>query len=194
MSVLEELTKCGFCKNVVNDPLQIPCGHSFCKACLNGNVKAGKLECATCRTTHTISGSIEKILKPSQLSSYLVLMRKEHFEQLIPANQEEGVIEGTCECMPPQKPPPAVKKGEEPKPTPEVPKIHMSLCFHCQKTLCDKCRSKHYSEFKEKPLKALEGFQEGSSNVLNTGSKKKHGKHSKFLISLKLSIFVKKGN
>jgi hypothetical protein len=170
MSVLEELTKCGFCRNTINEPLQIPCGHSFCKPCVNGNVRSGKLECATCRTTHSFSGPVEKIVKLSNLGNYLVQLKREHYEQLIPTNQEEGVIEGICECMPAQKPPPAPKKGEEPKPTPEVMKIHMSICFHCQKTLCDKCRSKHYSEFKEKPLKALEDFQAGSSNVLNTGS------------------------
>ena len=131
-------------------------------------VKANKLECATCKTQHAVNGPVDKIFKPSALTTYLVNVKNEHYEKLVAVNEETGEMEGICECMPQPKQQPPVKKGEE-KPIPDHMKVHMSLCYHCQKTLCDKCRSKHYAEFKEKPLKALEGFQEGSGNVLSTG-------------------------
>ena len=40
---------CLLCRNILNDPVTIPCGHSFCRACL---LKNSSKQCKNCGTLH----------------------------------------------------------------------------------------------------------------------------------------------
>ena len=169
MQALDNLTKCGFCKKTLNDSLLLLCHHSFCRQCLVVNTQNAKVTCATCKQTFPVpNNNIDNTFKPSFLAGYFFKLNKNYYESIQITDEEKAEMEGLCECTPLPKP---VKK-EEGKPAPPDPvKLKLSICFHCSKNLCEKCRKKHYTEFKEKPLKSLEDFQEGSANLMTTVEK-----------------------
>ncbi|KAF4086371.1 hypothetical protein AMELA_G00105040 [Ameiurus melas] len=57
ISVDQEQLKCPVCQNLLKDPVTTPCGHNYCKVCINGfwdqeNLK-GVYSCPRCRETFT---------------------------------------------------------------------------------------------------------------------------------------------
>ena len=57
---------------------------------------------------------------------------------------------------------------KDPKADQEPDKVKVSLCFHCQKELCETCRNKHYYDKRMEAIKILEDYQEGSKNIVST--------------------------
>lgn len=43
------LFECSICLSVLNQPVTVPCGHSFCYECLKQQVASRLLECALCK-------------------------------------------------------------------------------------------------------------------------------------------------
>lgn len=54
--VMMELLACPCCQHPLWDPVTVPCGHTFCKRCLQG---AARGRCQVCRTKLKISGEQE---------------------------------------------------------------------------------------------------------------------------------------
>jgi hypothetical protein len=81
---------------------------------------------------------------------------------------EAPAIDGVCaECAPPPN------KKQDPN-IPPPPEVKLSLCYHCNKVICEKCRNKHYDLQRKDTIKILEKFEEGSFNVkATTGIQKK---------------------
>lgn len=55
-SLTDECT-CAFCMDLYEEPVQLPCQHSFCQACLNSyaqSKKGPKLKCPVCVTEHPL--------------------------------------------------------------------------------------------------------------------------------------------
>ena len=56
---------CPSCKKYyserTNIPLNLPCGHTFCKPCLTGILNSGRIKCQIC--SGTFSSSLEKLSK-----------------------------------------------------------------------------------------------------------------------------------
>lgn len=166
MAAVEQLTTCGFCKSTLTDPLRLPCHHSFCRVCLSTNSQAGKVTCATCKKVSVVQGSVEKTFKNSVLSAYLIRVVGSHYDDMEINDDEKLEREGFCECMPQPKPAKKIAPNEPEQPEPI--KMKLKLCFHCGKHLCEKCSTKHYNDQRDKPLKVLHAFQEGSGNILLT--------------------------
>ena len=53
---LREAMSCDVCSDVYEQvqrtPLVLPCGHTFCRACLTDIRKSGRFQCPTCRAGH----------------------------------------------------------------------------------------------------------------------------------------------
>ncbi|XP_053495163.1 E3 ubiquitin-protein ligase TRIM58-like [Ictalurus furcatus] len=57
ISVDQDQFSCPVCLDLLKDPVAIPCGHSFCKVCINGfwdqEDQKGVYSCPQCRDTFT---------------------------------------------------------------------------------------------------------------------------------------------
>ncbi|XP_056136226.1 E3 ubiquitin-protein ligase TRIM47-like isoform X2 [Lampris incognitus] len=54
ISVTESQFRCPICLDVLGDPVSIPCGHTYCMACINGywdQADPGQFRCPQCRET-----------------------------------------------------------------------------------------------------------------------------------------------
>ncbi|XP_029925662.1 E3 ubiquitin/ISG15 ligase TRIM25-like isoform X1 [Myripristis murdjan] len=54
ISVTESQFKCPICLDILNDPVSIPCGHTYCMACINDywdQADSGQFSCPQCRET-----------------------------------------------------------------------------------------------------------------------------------------------
>ncbi|KAF7692401.1 hypothetical protein HF521_010011 [Silurus meridionalis] len=50
--VVEQKYNCTICKEL-KDPVTLPCGHNYCKACINGYWDQGVFVCSQCRQSFT---------------------------------------------------------------------------------------------------------------------------------------------
>ena len=143
----DELLKCSMCKSKANDPLALPCFHSFCSSCIkvNCNLETHTIICPKCLSDHSCTNGIDKSFKPSSLCQFL-----EKFQTN--TQQEESKIEeekeGVCsECSVNKIP----AKANQTKGKTEIQEqkpilVKLALCHHCKRDLCQACRTKHYSQ------------------------------------------------
>ncbi|KAK4321812.1 hypothetical protein Pmani_007439 [Petrolisthes manimaculis] len=56
MQALRDAVTCAVCSEVyqsgIREPLALPCGHSFCRMCLDAVKRTGNFLCPNCRQTH----------------------------------------------------------------------------------------------------------------------------------------------
>ncbi|XP_058482050.1 E3 ubiquitin/ISG15 ligase TRIM25 isoform X1 [Solea solea] len=70
-SVLQEELTCPVCLDLFRDPHLLPCGHNFCKTCLNHlkrQAERGRLRCPECRDSHRCSTSFQKNFKLANIA------------------------------------------------------------------------------------------------------------------------------
>lgn len=170
-TAFDELTKCVFCESDLEDSIHLPCFHTFCKECINVNIKEGKVTCPICKRIYSASvGNVDKMFKQSFLSQFWINWNSEHFENLKLTAEEKTETEGICpECAPVQsnKSKPASSTAVEP----EQLLIKLKPCFHCKKNLCESCRNKHYNNQRQETFKILEQYQEGARNIASVSGK-----------------------
>lgn len=168
---LQNLIICKVCSSKLTDPLSLPCGHTFCKSCLTSLNIAGKLECPSCKKEHKVAnGDLDKSFKKSELALLWVKLHNKHFDNIDESDDEDNESEGLCPvCTPqPKKAPPKKdnKVGDESHETQVEPiKVKLSKCYHCDKQICESCRSKHYTQLKQENLKNLDNYHIGAGNI-----------------------------
>jgi len=93
------------------------------------------------------------------------------------------------ECNPPL--PDSIRKKIDPN-EPEIEPILVSLsvCFHCQKLLCNSCRLKHYNLQRKETLKSLTYYSEGSDNIVTTAQQLNDARKDKILDYEKFKLDV----
>lgn len=65
-SVLHEELTCPVCLDLYRDPHLLPCGHNFCKACLDRlkrQAERGRVRCPECRESHRCGTNFQKNFK-----------------------------------------------------------------------------------------------------------------------------------
>lgn len=70
-SVLQEELTCPVCLDLYRDPYLLPCGHNFCKTCLDRlkrQAERGRLRCPECRDSHRCGTSFQKNFKLANIS------------------------------------------------------------------------------------------------------------------------------
>ncbi|KAM9335526.1 E3 ubiquitin/ISG15 ligase TRIM25 [Symphorus nematophorus] len=70
-SVLQEELTCPVCLDLYRDPYLLPCGHNFCKTCLDRlkrQAERGRLRCPECRDSHRCGTNFQKNFKLANIS------------------------------------------------------------------------------------------------------------------------------
>lgn len=70
-SVLQEELTCPVCLDLYRDPHLLPCGHNFCKICLDRlkrQADRGRLRCPECRDSHRCSTTFQKNFKLANIA------------------------------------------------------------------------------------------------------------------------------
>ncbi|XP_073331479.1 E3 ubiquitin/ISG15 ligase TRIM25 isoform X2 [Pagrus major] len=70
-SVLQEELTCPVCLDLYRDPYLLPCGHNFCKTCLDRlkrQADRGRFRCPECRDSHRCGTSFQKNFKLANIS------------------------------------------------------------------------------------------------------------------------------
>ncbi|CAJ1085907.1 E3 ubiquitin/ISG15 ligase TRIM25 isoform X1 [Xyrichtys novacula] len=69
--VLQEELTCPVCLDLYRDPYLLPCGHNFCKTCLDRlkrQAERGRLRCPECRDSHRCSTSFQRNFKLANIA------------------------------------------------------------------------------------------------------------------------------
>ncbi|XP_034532531.1 E3 ubiquitin/ISG15 ligase TRIM25 isoform X2 [Notolabrus celidotus] len=69
--VLQEELTCPVCLDLYRDPYLLPCGHNFCKTCLDRlkrQAERGRLRCPECRDSHRCGTSFQKNFKLANIA------------------------------------------------------------------------------------------------------------------------------
>ncbi|XP_028993665.1 E3 ubiquitin/ISG15 ligase TRIM25 [Betta splendens] len=69
--VLQEELTCPVCLDLYRDPHLLPCGHNFCKTCLDHlkqQAERGRIRCPECRESHRIGTVFQKNFKLSNIA------------------------------------------------------------------------------------------------------------------------------
>ncbi|XP_053502549.1 tripartite motif-containing protein 65-like [Ictalurus furcatus] len=97
ISVFQHQFSCPLCLNLLEDPVTIPCGRSFCKVCINGfwdqEDAKGVYSCPQCRETF-FSRSV--LLRNSNLTKVVKELKKIELQAASPAHCYAGP--GDVEC------------------------------------------------------------------------------------------------
>ncbi|XP_047240880.1 E3 ubiquitin/ISG15 ligase TRIM25 [Girardinichthys multiradiatus] len=70
-SVLQEELTCPVCLDLYRDPHLLPCGHNFCKNCLDRlkrQAERGRIRCPECRESHRSSTNFQKNFKLANIA------------------------------------------------------------------------------------------------------------------------------
>ncbi|KAF0021474.1 hypothetical protein F2P81_026273 [Scophthalmus maximus] len=70
-SVLQEELTCPVCLDLFRDPYLLPCGHNFCKSCLDHlrrQSERGRLRCPECRDSHRCGAHFQKNFKLANIA------------------------------------------------------------------------------------------------------------------------------
>ena len=97
-SVIEDHVTCSICMDLYQDPVALPCMHSFCRRCLFGiYTSAMILKCPECRKDTKIGNSgIDSLPRNFQLGSIVDIYKKEH--KVVPLPKLPVCAEHKTEC------------------------------------------------------------------------------------------------
>ena len=154
--VLSEESQCGVCLDTFCEPRSLPCGHTFCTACLEGVLRQSKrreIECPSCRTKHSTDNSA-----PKELARKFVLNFKAskfaHALNNLKKACETGSVDAAAVCN-------NCVEG----------RTADAWCTDCARCLCHDCVSTHkrlvdYARHTMLPLAEAEVSRLGSARYL----------------------------
>ncbi|XP_053497974.1 tripartite motif-containing protein 16 [Ictalurus furcatus] len=97
ISVDQDQFSCPVCLDLLKDPVAIPCGHSFCKVCINGfwdqEAQKGVYSCPQCRDTFTPRPVLRR---NNMLAEVVEKLKKTEVQAASPAHCYAGP--GDVEC------------------------------------------------------------------------------------------------
>ncbi|XP_027006240.2 E3 ubiquitin/ISG15 ligase TRIM25-like [Tachysurus fulvidraco] len=153
ISVDQDQFRCPVCLDLLNDPVAIPCGHSFCKLCINGcwdqeDVK-GVYSCPQCRETFTP----RPVLRRNNMLAEVVEKLKKTELQAASAHCYAGPGDVECDFC----------TGRKHK--------AVKSCLVCQASFCEDHLKPHYQSPASKKHKIVEGCAELQEKICSEHDK-----------------------
>uniref|UniRef100_A0A8C2DSK8 Uncharacterized protein n=1 Tax=Cyprinus carpio TaxID=7962 RepID=A0A8C2DSK8_CYPCA len=94
ISLAQEEFSCSVCLNLLNEPVTIPCGHSYCMSCITGFWNKKRVySCPQCRQTFTLRPVLGK---NTMLAEVVEKLKKTNLQAACPAQCYAG--SGDVEC------------------------------------------------------------------------------------------------
>ncbi|KAG7321553.1 hypothetical protein KOW79_014411 [Hemibagrus wyckioides] len=143
ISVDQDQFLCPVCLDLLNDPVTTPCGHSFCKVCINGHwdhedVK-GVFSCPQCRETFTPRPVLRR---NNMLTEVVEKLKKTELQAASPAHCYTGPGDVECDSCTRRK-----RKA-------------VKSCLVCQASYCEDHLQPHYQSPAFKKHKLVEACAE----------------------------------
>ncbi|KAM9469284.1 tripartite motif-containing protein 16-like [Clarias gariepinus] len=145
---------CPVCLDLLNDPVTIPCGHSYCKVCINGcwdqeDVK-GVYSCPQCRETFTPRPVLRR---NNMLAEVVEKLKKTEVQAASPAHCSSGPGDVECDSC--------------------TGKKHKAIksCLVCKTSYCEDHLQPHYQSPAFKKHKLVEACAELQEKICS-----QHGK------------------
>ncbi|XP_024143972.1 E3 ubiquitin/ISG15 ligase TRIM25 [Oryzias melastigma] len=174
-SVLQEELTCPVCLDLYRDPHLLPCGHNFCKNCLDRlkrQAERGRLRCPECRDSHRCSTNFQKNFKLANIAddyrhrrraaaSASSVKSRETLSSCLGAPQEGRVFSVPCDyCPPPASTSEPSKDGdsaacEDGGAQPDAAaRFAIKTCLKCEVSMCQEHVKPHLElpAFREHPL------------------------------------------
>uniref|UniRef100_UPI0037E81801 E3 ubiquitin/ISG15 ligase TRIM25 isoform X2 n=1 Tax=Semicossyphus pulcher TaxID=241346 RepID=UPI0037E81801 len=113
--VLQEELTCPVCLDLYRDPYLLPCGHNFCKTCLDRlkrQAERGRFRCPECRDSHRCSTNFQKNFKLANIAddyrhrrrvtttAATALKSREFLSSSVAAQQARSVSTVPCDYCP----------------------------------------------------------------------------------------------
>ncbi|CAG5929564.1 unnamed protein product [Menidia menidia] len=164
-SVLQEELTCPVCLDLYRDPHLLPCGHNFCKTCLDRlkrQAERGRFRCPECRESHRCGASFQKNFKLANIAddyrhrrratsaagAAAALKSRELLSASLAAPPAKSALAVPCDYCPPagaEAPacgtsgdgPPVSQEGDDRQEAAAcAPMLAVKTCLKCEVSMC----------------------------------------------------------
>ncbi|XP_027012500.2 tripartite motif-containing protein 16-like isoform X2 [Tachysurus fulvidraco] len=154
ISIDKDHFSCPLCQDLLNDPVAIPCGHSFCKVCINAHWDQedvnGIYSCPQCRETLTPRPVLRR---NNMLAEVVEKLKKTELQAASPAHCYAGPGDAECDSCTGRK-----RKA-------------VKSCLVCQASYCADHLKPHYQSPAFKKHKLVEACAELQEKICSEHDK-----------------------
>uniref|UniRef100_A0A3Q3JF24 E3 ubiquitin/ISG15 ligase TRIM25-like n=1 Tax=Monopterus albus TaxID=43700 RepID=A0A3Q3JF24_MONAL len=153
--VLQEELTCPVCLDLYRDPHLLPCGHNFCKTCLDylkQQADRDRFRCPECRESHRCGTKFQKNFKLANIADDY--RQRRLLSPSLAAQQATSAFPVLCDYCPTVTTEESGIKGNEKQEAAATPMFAVRTCLKCEVSMCQEHVKPHLElpAFYEHPL------------------------------------------